>query len=88
MDTRDYLLTVLQDRSVPVRYRMAKLLVCTHDFQLAVNKQELFFWETDMENHRSETGGSLTGLDRFFKGYTDFFVSHLSGRNILYGTSP
>lgn len=25
MDTRDYLLTVLQDRSVPVRYRMAKL---------------------------------------------------------------
>ncbi len=21
------------------------------------------------ENHRSETGGSLTGLDRFFKGY-------------------
>ena len=42
MDTRDYLLTVLQDRSVPVRYRMAKLLVCTHDFQLAVNKQELF----------------------------------------------
>ena len=27
MDTRDYLFTVLQDRSVPVRYRMAKLLV-------------------------------------------------------------
>lgn len=51
MDTRDYLLTVLQDRSVPVRYRMAKLLVCTHDFQLAVNKQELFSWETIRARH-------------------------------------
>ena len=27
--------------------------------------------ETDLENHRSKTGGSLTGLDHFFKGYTD-----------------
>lgn len=51
MDTRDYLLTVLQDRSVPVRYRMAKLLVCAHDFQLAVNKQELFSWETIRARH-------------------------------------
>lgn len=34
--------------------------------------------ETDLENHRSETGGSLTGLDRFLK---DTLIS-------LYHTCP
>lgn len=51
MDTRDYLLSVLQDRTVPVRDRIAKLLVCGHDFQLAVDKQELFSWETIRTRH-------------------------------------
>ena len=39
MDTRDYLLTVLQNRSVPVRFRLLKLLVCGHDFQLAIDRK-------------------------------------------------
>jgi len=67
MDTRDYLLTVLQDRSVPVRYRMAKLLVCTHDFQLAVNKQELFSWETIRARHEQS-------------GFSSAFRKKISGR--------
>lgn len=50
-DTREYLLSVLQDRSVPVSDRIAKLLVCTHDFQLAVDRQELFSWETIRARH-------------------------------------
>lgn len=66
IDTRDYLLTVLQDRSVPVRYRMAKLLVCTHDFQLAVNKQELFFWERSAYDMNSPV--SLLLFERRFPG--------------------
>lgn len=53
MDTREYLLSVLQDRTVPVRYRISKLLVCTHDFQLAVHKNELFSWETIRQRHES-----------------------------------
>lgn len=67
MDTRDYLLTVLQDRSVPVRYRMAKFLVCTHDFQLAVNKQELFSWETIRARHEQS-------------GFSSAFRKKISGR--------
>lgn len=67
MDTRDYLLTVLQDRSVPVRYRMAKLLVCTHDFQLVVNKQELFSWETIRARHEQS-------------GFSSAFRKKISGR--------
>lgn len=53
MDTRDYLLDTLQDRSVPVSYRIAKLLVCVHDLQLCVDKNELFSWETICSRHKS-----------------------------------
>ena len=65
MDTRDYLLAVLQDRSVPVRDRVAKLLVCTHDFQLAVAKQELFSWETIRARHE-RSGFSSAFLEKIF----------------------
>lgn len=42
MDTRDYLFSVIQDRSIPVRLRRQKLLACAHDFQLSLDKNELF----------------------------------------------
>ncbi len=45
MDTRDYLFSIIQDRSVPVKLRWQKLLVCAHDFQMALDKNELFQWE-------------------------------------------
>ena len=38
MDTRDYLFSIIQDRSVPVKLRWQKLLVCAHDFQLPLDK--------------------------------------------------
>lgn len=38
MDTRDYLFSVIQDRSIPVRLRRQKLLACAHDFQLSLDK--------------------------------------------------
>lgn len=70
MDTRDYLLAVLQDQSVPVRDRVAKLLVCTHDFQLAVAKQELFSWETIRARHERSGFSSafLEDLRSLFSG--------------------
>lgn len=70
MDTRDYLLAVLQDRSVPVRDRVAKLLVCTHDFQLAVAKQELFSWETIRARHERS-------------GFSSAFLEKISDRCFL-----
>ena len=51
MDTRDYLFSIIQDRSVPVKLRWQKLLVCAHDFQLALDKNELFQWEDIRARH-------------------------------------
>ena len=52
MDTRDYLFSVIQNRSVPVRLRRQKLLACAHDFQLSLDKNELFKWEDIRERHK------------------------------------
>ena len=51
MDTRDYLFSVIQDRTVPVKLRCRKLLACAHDFQLSLDKNELFQWETIRKRH-------------------------------------
>lgn len=52
MDTREYLFSVIQDRSVPMRMRQQKLLACAHDFQLSVDKNELFQWENIRGRHQ------------------------------------
>ena len=60
MDTRDYLLSIVQDRSIPMELRRRKLLVCAHDFQLALDKNELYRWEDIRERHqRSGVGESF-----------------------------
>ena len=61
MDTRDYLFSVIQDRSVPVRLRRQKLLACAHDFQLSLDKNELFKWEDIRERHKK------TGFEEKFE---------------------
>ena len=53
MDTREYLFTVIQDRSVPVSLRRRKFLACAHDFQLALDKNELFQWEDIRARHQN-----------------------------------
>ncbi|MBU5480132.1 flagellin lysine-N-methylase [Blautia sp. MSJ-19] len=60
MDTREYLFTILQNRSVPVKLRRQKLLACTHDFQLSLDKNELFQWEDIRQRHLNSGFG-----DRF-----------------------
>ncbi len=57
MDTRDYLFSVIQDRSVPVRLRRQKLLACAHDFQLSLDKNELFQWEDIRNRHEKAEFG-------------------------------
>ena len=58
MDTRDYFFSVIQDRSVPVRLRCQKLLACAHDFQLSLDKNELFQWEEIRKRHQKSGMGS------------------------------
>lgn len=60
MDTRDYLISIVQDRSIPMELRRRKLLACTHDFQLALDKNELYQWEDIRARHqRSGVGDTF-----------------------------
>lgn len=70
MDTRDYLFTVIQDRTVPVHLRRQKLLACAHDFQLSLNKNELFQWE-DIRSRHQESGFGVKFQDKVQKWITD-----------------
>ena len=58
MDTRDYFFSVIQDRTVPVHLRCQKLLACAHDFQLSLDKNELFQWEEIRKRHQKSGMGS------------------------------
>ena len=53
MDTRDMLIAVVQDRNVPMQKRLWKVLAIAHDFQLCVDKNELFKWEDIRKRHES-----------------------------------
>ena len=56
-DTRDYLLEVIQNRQIPMRLRMWKLLAAASDFQLCLDRNELFKWEKIRERHRASGFG-------------------------------
>lgn len=77
MDTRDYLFSVIQDRSVPVRLRRQKLLACTHDFQLSLDKNESFQWEDIRSRHEKAGFGEkfLEKVQRWAEGVSDFSSS-------------
>ena len=60
MDTRNMLIDIIQDRAVPMQKRLWKLLAAAHDFQLCVNKNELFKWEEMRKRHEDSGYG-----DRF-----------------------
>lgn len=57
MDTRDLLISILQDRNVPMQKRLWKVLAITHDFQLCVDKNELFKWEEIRKRHENSGYG-------------------------------
>lgn len=67
MDTRDYLIKLLQNRSVSMEHRLYKLLACAHDFQLCFDKNELYKWEELRNKHR-------------LSGYTEDFLSRIQKR--------
>lgn len=59
MDTRDYLLSIVQNRNIPIKLRRHKLLACTHDFQLSLDKNELFQWEDIRARHQKSAVGDI-----------------------------
>ena len=74
MDTRDYLFSVIQDRSIPVRLRRQKLLACAHDFQLSLDKNELFQWE-DIRGRHQKSGYGERFLNKIQKWNDECQVS-------------
>ena len=66
MDTRDYLLSIVQDRNIPIDLRCQKLLACAHDFQLCLDKNELYKWE-DIRRRHQKSGFGEAFLSRIQK---------------------
>ena len=68
-DTRDYFLEILQNRQVPMRLRIWKLLAAASDFQLCLDRNELFKWEEIRERHKASGFG---------KAFTDKVQRHIN----------
>ena len=56
-DTREYFLEVLQNRQLPMRLRVWKVLAAASDFQRCVDRNELFKWEEIRERHKASGFG-------------------------------
>ena len=56
-DTREYFLEVLQNRQIPMRLRMWKILAAASDFQRYVDRNQLFKWEEIRERHKASGYG-------------------------------
>ena len=51
MDTRDQMFSILQDRNIPLNARLLKFLAMGHDFQLCLDRNELYRWEGICRKH-------------------------------------
>ena len=56
-DTREYFLEVLQNRQIPMRLRMWKILAAASDFQRCADRNQLFKWEEIRERHKASGYG-------------------------------
>lgn len=85
MDARDYLLSVVQDRQIPVKIRLWKLFVCAHDLQLCVDRNELYKWEDLCKRHQT-SGCGLNFQEKFQKWtFSDpFFLPPLQTKKHLW----
>lgn len=79
MDTRDYLLSIVQDRTIPMELRRKKLLACAHDFQLSLDKDELYQWEDIRRRHQKSGVGEafLAKLKKWTASGTDSASCHI-----------
>ena len=68
-DTRDYFLEILQNRQLPIRLRMWKMLAAASDFQRSIDRNELFKWENLRERHKASGFG---------KAFTEKVQKHMN----------
>lgn len=57
MDTRDFLLEIIQNRQIPMRLRLQKVLAAASDFQKCLDRNELFKWEEIRQRHKDSGFG-------------------------------
>ena len=81
MDTRDYLFCIIQNRTVSLKSRCRKLLACAHDFQLSVDKNELFQWE-DIRRRHEKSGFGPAFQNRIIKWTAQDISSYDIRKNI------
>lgn len=58
MDAWDYLIEILQNREVTMKVRMGKALAYAHDFQVSLDKGELYREDEIRQHHRKSGFGS------------------------------
>ena len=57
MDTRDFFLEIIQNRQLPMKLRLQKVLAAASDFQRCLDKNELFKWEDIRQRHKASGFG-------------------------------
>ena len=57
MDTRDFFLEIVQNRQIPMKLRLQKILAAASDFQRCLDKNELFKWEDIRQRHKASGFG-------------------------------
>jgi len=55
---RNYLIEIIQNRTIPLSYRLAKMLMYAHDFQMCMKKGEPERQQRTMERHQTRGFGS------------------------------
>lgn len=58
MDTRDFMIQLLQNRQIPLHLRLWKLLAMAHDLQLCLDNNELYRWDEIWALHKKSDFGA------------------------------
>lgn len=72
MDTRDFFLEIVQNRQIPMKLRLQKILAAASDFQRCLDKNELFKWEDIRQRHKASGFG---------KDFSDKVKKHINQKD-------
>lgn len=75
MDARDYVIEILQNREVAMKIRIGKALAYVHDFQVSLDKGELYRGDEIRQRHR-KSGFSANFLTKWENWTKDVESSH------------
>lgn len=72
MDTRNFFLEIVQNRQIPMKLRLQKILAAASDFQRCLDKNELFKWEDIRQRHKASGFG---------KDFSDKVKKHINQKD-------